>query len=190
MTLIRCLGPISLPPSYREYMREEIGHFKRKKTEGSSIQLDEELLPDRALPRHEELLKRRHLFKNGDIVQVNKPYVCERLVNRLSVLFGGRQHHVCMTLVDFDVHTDARDDDYLSTVLLIPLQASHLHFLQVEDERRQLLPSRIYAFNHYRLHSLVYDSDVGTTAQSKPCSFIKVRFERLAEPLRKPAKRG
>jgi hypothetical protein len=171
-------------------MREEIGHFKRKKSEGSLIQLDEELLADRSLPGCEDLLRRRHLFKNGDIVQVSKPYVCERLVKRLSVLFAGRQHHVCMTLLDFDVHTDARDDDYLSTVLLIPLQASHLHFLQVEDERRQLLPNRIYAFNHYRMHSLVYDSDFGASAKSKPCSFIKVVFERHVDATKKPVKRG
>jgi hypothetical protein len=171
-------------------MREEIGHFKRKKNEGSFGRLDEELLPDKSLSGHEEFLSRKHFFKNGDIVQVNKPYLCQRLVKRLSVLFGGRQHHLCLTLVDFGAHTDARDEDYLSTVLLIPLQASHLHFLQVEDERRQLIPNRIYAFNHYRQHALVYDSDFGTTAQSKPCSFIKVRFERLNEPLRKPAKRG
>jgi hypothetical protein len=171
-------------------MREDIGHFKRKMSEGSSIQFHEELFPDRDLPGHEEFLKRSHLFQNGDIARVNKPYVCPRLAKRLSVLFGGRQHHLCMTLVDIDLHTDRRDDGYLSTVLLIPLQASHLHFLQVEDERRQLLPNRIYAFNHYRLHALVYDSDHGASANSKPCSFIKVRFERLAEPSRPTNKRG
>jgi hypothetical protein len=171
-------------------MREDIRHFKRKMSEGASIQFHEELFPDRHLPGHEEFLRKGHLFQNGDMVRMDKPFVCPKLVKRLSVLFGGRQHHLCMTLVDIDVHRDSRDDDYLSTVLIIPLQASHLHFLQVEDERRQLMPNRIYAFNHYRMHSLVYESDFGASASSKPCSFIKVRFERLAEQPRQINRRG
>lgn len=188
MSLIRCLGPISLPASYRQYMREDARYFKRKIAGHSHIQFQEELFPDRDFEGHEEILLSTHHFPDGDVVEVNKPYVCQKLVNKLSAFFGGRQHHLCMTLVDIDTHTDRRDDEINSTVLLIPFQASHLHYLEVEDQRQQLLPNRIYAFNHYRLHSLVYDSDFGSNPSSKPLSVLKVRFERMLGNSRKTQK--
>jgi hypothetical protein len=181
MPLIRCLGPIRLPSSYRQYMRVEAGHFKRRNAYDCHLQFDQELLPDPSYEDYEHLVSRTHHFRNGEVVQVAKPLVCPRLTKRLAAFYGGRQHHLVMASVEMSAHTDQRDDQINSTVLLIPHQASHLHFLQVEDERRQLLPNRIYAFNHYREHALVYDCEFGSSSSSKPLSVLKVRFDRMAK---------
>jgi hypothetical protein len=160
-------------------MQEEAGHFKRKNAADCYLQFDQELLPDPSFDGYEHLLSRTHHFRNGEVIQVAKPLVCQRLTKQLAAFYGGRQHHLVMASVEMAAHTDQRDDEINSTVLLIPHQASHLHFLQVEDERRQLLPNRIYAFNHYQEHALIYDSDFGSTSSSKPLSVLKVRFDRI-----------
>lgn len=188
MSLIRCLGPIRLPSSYRQYMREEASHFKRKNAGDCHLQFDQELLPDPLFEGYEQLLSKTHHFRDGEVIQVAKPLVCPRLTKKLAAFFGGRQQHLFMASVEMAMHTDRRDDDINSTVLLIPYQASHLHYLQVEDQRRQLLPNRIYAFNHYRQHSLVYDCEFGSSSSSKPLSVLKVRFERIVAKSRKTQK--
>jgi hypothetical protein len=169
-------------------MREEASHFKRKNAGDCHLQFDQELLPDPLFEGYEQLLSKTHHFRDGEVIQVAKPLVCPRLTKKLAAFFGGRQQHLFMASVEMAMHTDRRDDDINSTVLLIPYQASHLHYLQVEDQRRQLLPNRIYAFNHYRQHSLVYDCEFGSSSSSKPLSVLKVRFERIVAKSRKTQK--
>lgn len=142
--------------------------------------LDQQFLPEATDDGHFEVFTRNRHFKD-EVIEVRKPLVCQALVKKLSAFFPGRQQHLCMTLVDVDMHRDRRDDNLISTVLLIPFQASHLHILQVEDERRQLMPNMIYAFNHHREHGLLYDNEYGTTVYTKPFSVLNIGFERAVK---------
>jgi hypothetical protein len=158
-------------------MHEEIRHFKRMRSEGRWNGFDEELLPDSSRPGHENFLSKSHCHQ-GEFIEVAKPLVCNTLVKQLSRFFSGRQQHICLTLTHIDRHTDRRDEGMTDSVLLIPLQSSPLHFLQVDDERRQLLAGKAYAFNSYREHALIYDAHAGAHAGTKPFCALKVIFDK------------
>lgn len=148
------------------------------------MELDQQFLPEAQNENGFEVFERHHHF-NGEVVEVRKPLVCLNLVGKLSAIFPGHQHHVCMTMADVQMHRDRGDPSLLSTVLLIPFQASHLHILRVEDEQRQLKPNMIYAFSNQREHGLIYDNDYGTTVHSKPFSVLHVGFQRSSKSIRR-----
>lgn len=175
MSLIRCLGKISLPLAYRRYMRDEVEYYKLLRKKSGTERWTQEFLTrpsDTGYAYHNEQVR----YISEDIVRVAKPHRCPKLEATLAKFSNGQQH-CCMTLVETPVH----DDDALDVkeiALLIPCQVSPLHYLTVDDEQRQLLPGHIYAFNQRREHSLLYRSDSGSYGGSKPCSILNVCFER------------
>lgn len=176
MSLIRCLGKIILPLSYRHYMRDEVEYYKRLRKESGMERWTQEFLTapsDSGHAYHNDQVR----YIGKDIVKVNKPHRCPKLEALLAQFGSGQQQHCCMTLVEAPAH----DDDALDVkdiALLIPYQVSPLHFLTVEDDHRQLLPGHIYAFNQRREHSLLYCSENGVSGASRPCSLLNVCFER------------
>jgi hypothetical protein len=176
MSLIRCLGKITLPFAYRRYMREEVEDYKRLRKISGMDRWTQEFLTKPSDSSHDDYNSQvRHI--GDDFVKVSKPHRCPKLEAVLSQFGKGAQEHCCMTLVETQVHYDDALD-VKEVALLIPYQVSDLHYLTVEDDKRQLLPGHIYAFNQRREHSLLYNSDFGSSGASKPCSILNVCFER------------
>jgi hypothetical protein len=176
MSLIRCLGKITLPLAYRRYMRDEVEHYKRLRKKSGTERWTQEFLTIPSDPGH-EYHNDQVRFIGKDMVKVIKPHRCPKLEATLAQFGKGQQQHCCMTLVEAAVHYDDAMD-VKDIALLIPYQVSPLHFLTVEDDERQLLPGHIYAFNQRREHSLLYRSENGVFSASKPCSILNICFER------------
>jgi hypothetical protein len=176
MSLIRCLGKITLPLAYRRYLKDEVEHFKRSRQNFGSQDWAQEFLTvpsDGGHAYHSNQVR----YIGDDRIEVIKPYRCQKLEAVLAKFGKGRQQHCCMTLIETVLHSDdARDVKDIS--LFIPYQVSPCHYLTVEDEERKLIPGHIYAFNQRREHALRYRSEYGSWSGSKPCSALSVCFER------------
>lgn len=176
MSLIRCLGKITLPLAYRRYMRDEVEDFKRVRKESGMERWTQEFLTRPSDTGHDYYNKQVR-YIGDDAVKVSKPYRCTKFEEAMARFGKGQQEHCCMTLIETQIHYDDADS-VKEVALLIPYQVSPLHFLTVEDEQRQLLPGHIYAFNQRREHALLYKSEYGPWGGSKPCSILNVCFER------------
>jgi hypothetical protein len=176
MALIRCLGKITLPLAYRQYMKREVEAFKTVRKAGGLSRWVQEFLTVPGEPSH-DYYNDPHRFVSEDGSVSVKPFRSQRLEAQLAHFSTGAQQHCCMTLEETSLHSDDAID-VKEIALLIPYQVSHCHYLTVEDEKRQLLPGHIYAFNQLREHSLLYQSEFGVWSGSKPCSILNVCFER------------
>jgi hypothetical protein len=175
MSFIRCLGQIKLPRHYRLFMDMEVEDFKRKRLENFNPEkFDQERVFDRTdLPYQNNPFKT--YYGKGGRRTVAKPEKCRKLEAALSDFNAGKQIHTCMTVVSMREHADDLQGE-MPTVLIIPYLVSEHHYLWVEGERRQLLANHIYAFNQTREHALLYTSERGLIASSKPCSLLNVCF--------------
>lgn len=175
MSLIRCLGRVALPLSYRRFMARELQEYKslRKSRLDSDLFTQERVHDPLDLYVHNHSAKR---YEDDPRIIVQKPVICPKLVLQLGAFLSGSQIHTCMTAVHMGLH---RDDDAIGehpTAMVIPYSLSDLHYLMVEDEVRQLIPGHVYAFNQRREHGLQYRGATGPRMSSKPCSILNVSF--------------
>lgn len=174
MSLIRCLGPVSLPLRYRQFMRTEADEFKviRNRRQNSALFTQERIFdPSDKITQNSPSKS----YAGSSLGLTDKPIICPILCRRLSSILSGKQVHTVMTMVFMDMH----DDDLMgerATALIIPYQVSDHHHLQVEGETRRLLAGHIYAFNQSRQHGLLYEGHHGPKMSSTPCSLINVSF--------------
>lgn len=176
MSLIRCLGRISLPATYRHFLDREADLYRRKRLYDPSS--ENEWVQDWV--RHEgqpEDFIKNHVIR-GAKFPVKIPKVCTELEARLAKLYKGKQTHTAMTVVSTPFHTDDFDNQN-ATVLLIPHKVSDCHYLIVEGEERQLKAGHIYAFSQFRSHSLVYANPRGESSATPPCSVMSISFEKF-----------
>lgn len=175
MPLIRCLGAIKLPATYRTFFNYEADLYKRKRLYDPA--LGNEWLETAFSSAEVEQLDRIHEIR-GHTFKTVIPTECEKLAKILSKFYKGRQSHVGMTLVSTDMHTNLGIGQN-ATVLLIPYHVSNCHYLRVEDEERQLKANHIYAFNQLRSHGVIYKGPREEHLGSSPCSALSVSFKKL-----------
>ena len=175
MSLIRCLGPLKMPATYRSFFNQEADIYRRKRLYDPSMTNPWE--QNHFLPDGFDSSTKSHELR-GHIFKTKVPVQCEKLTARLAELFKGKQSHVGMTLVSTPIHAD-RFIEQNATVLFIPFQVSKCHFLQVEDEVRQLKANHIYAFSQLRPHGLIYQGPREENSGSTPCSALSVSFKKL-----------
>ncbi|MBI6882504.1 hypothetical protein [Pseudomonas putida] len=173
MPLIRCLGKVSLPPSYRKFLSREAELYRRKRHYNPE---DDNVWIQDLMHVQDEQVK-THMIR-GSRFESKLPAQCARLTSQLGNIYKGRQLHVAMTLVSSPFHRDEFTEQN-ATILFIPYQVSPRHLLIVDGEERQLKANHIYAFSQFRRHSLAYDSPLGESSDSKPCSAISVSFLKL-----------
>lgn len=175
MSLIRCLGPITLPLAYRRFMKLEIEAFKKRRLD----QFDLEYFAQERVVDPFDTVWRNPTYRtyyDGDKVKnALKPIMCSKLEASLSKIMSGKQNHLCMTAVSMDDHADEAVGEH-QTVLLIPYQVSEHHHLKVGGEVRQLLPNHLYSFNQTRQHALLHLGTRGPGRASKPCSILNINF--------------
>lgn len=182
MSLIRCLGPITLPLSYRKFMRRELDLYNRKVILKPGYDTWHQ---DIVLSKYENSFisgygpVKDHWFKNLRLTN-EKPLLSSSLSKRLGQIFKGEQTHVCMTLNACLDHEDDFDD-LIDTALIIPYKTSSRHALIVENECRLLKNNHIYAFNQKLTHRLDYMNreDGEESTASAPCSLLSISFRKL-----------
>ena len=176
MSLIRCLGRISLPASYKTFMRRELDvyNMQRLYDEEFGNPWNQDWLANEKHPSAWKVPVKTHNIR-GTNFAVEKPYTCPVFEAKLAKLFQGEQIHIAMTLLKTPEHSDTYDDQ-LATTLIIPLQVSPCHFLVVDGEERQLKANQIYAFSQLREHELQYRKK--ETSTSKPATILSVSFKR------------
>lgn len=175
MSLIRCLGPVKLPRSYRSWMNKEVELYRRKREIYYTNPFAQQYVPNPASERYDYYRTYRHEI-GGEAIIVTAPDISQDLINRFKGVCRQPQSHLYMTLVEVEMHRD--DDTFLmDRSILVIHEASPLHFLRVEDEHRQLMPGMAYTFNQKREHGLVYNDECGSTSRSKPLSAINISFE-------------
>lgn len=175
MSLIRCLGPIKLPATYRSFFTQEADTYRRKRLYDPSM--DNAWEQSQFLPEAFERWSTSHVIR-GHNFSTQVPVQCEKLTAKLAQIFKGKQSHVGMTLVSTPKHAD-RFIEQNATVLFIPFHVSKCHILQVEDEERQLKANHIYAFSQFRSHALIYRGPREESSESPPCSALSVSFKKL-----------
>jgi hypothetical protein len=175
MSLIRCLGPVRLPASYRNYLAREADIYRRKRLYDPGQ--PNEWVQDFILPKSYEGNGKTHILR-GRQFPISIPAKCENLTKSLQRWYKGNQNHTAMTLVSTQMHQDHFSDQN-ATVLFIPHRASTCHYLHVEDEKLQIKPNHIYAFSQFRLHALVYEGPKPEDSGSTPCSALFVSFNKL-----------
>ena len=176
MSLIRCLGPIKLPQTYRRFMRLEVEAFKYRRANRFDL---EYFAQERVVDPLEDAWRNpryRTYYEGEKVTNILKPTMCSKLKAALSKILRGKQNHLCFTAVSMDDHADEALGEH-QTVILIPYQVSEHHHLKVCNEVRQLLPNHMYAFNQTRQHSLLHLGTHGAGRASKPCSILSVSFE-------------
>lgn len=175
MSLIRCLGPVRLPASYRKHLNYEADTYRRKRLYEPDA--PNEWVQDFILPAAFECNGKTHEIR-GHRFPVTMPIQCEKLTAHLRKLYKGKQSHTAMTLVSTEVHSD-KFNEQNATLLFIPYKVSNCHILQVEDEKRQLKANHIYAFSQFRPHALLYEGNRPENSESSPCSALVVSFKKL-----------
>lgn len=175
MSLIRCLGSIKLPATYRTFFNYEADMYKRKRLYDPSLEND--WIETHFLPAEFERGHRTHELR-GHEFKTPIPAMCEKMTALLAKLYKGKQSHVGMTLVSTEMHSHQFIEQN-ATVLLIPYHVSKCHYLRVEDEERQLKANHIYAFSQLRSHGLIYRGPREEHSGSTPCSALSVSFKKL-----------
>lgn len=175
MSLIRCLGPIRLPKTYRTWMQAEIDLFRRSRQERPRDIFAQQFAPKPGEKMYQFRKRVRHQFKDDDVI-LEIPDHSAVLDQKLSSVCALPQQHQCLTLVEVDMHQDL-DGWLMNRCVLVVYQASHLHFLRVEDEKRQMIPGMAYTFNQKREHALIYNHELGSCGLSKPFSAMNISFQ-------------
>jgi hypothetical protein len=176
MSLIRCLGRITLPASYKTFMRREVDYYNMQRLYDPAYGNPwiQEWIANEGHPEAWKAPLKTHTVR-GMNFSIEKPRACPALEAKLAKLFKGEQVHVSMTLMSVGEHDDNYDDQ-LATTLLIPAQVSPCHYLVVDGEERQLKANHIYAFSQLRKHELQYRKKETNT--SKPASILAVSFKK------------
>lgn len=175
MPLIRCLGPLKMPATYRSFFNQEADIYRRKRLYNPSM--DNPWEQNHFLPEAFDQQDKIHEIRGHQFAH-RIPAQCDKLTAKLAELFKGKQSHVGMTLVSTPTHAD-RFIEQNATVLFIPFHVSKCHILRVEDEERQLKANHIYAFSQMRPHSLIYRGPREEHSGSTPCSALSVSFKKL-----------
>jgi hypothetical protein len=170
------MGRISLPASYKTFMRRELDvyNMQRLYDEEFGNPWNQDWIANEKHPNAWKVPVKNHSIRGTNFV-IEKPFTCPAFEAKLAKLFQGEQIHIAMTLLKTPVHADNYEDQ-LATTLIIPLQVSPCHYLVVDGEERQLKANQIYAFSQLRNHELQYRKK--ETSTSKPASILTVSFKR------------
>lgn len=174
MSLIQCYGKVSLPRSYRRFMRLHVADFRSRREK--YLEADT-FTQDRMYdPAEKASIYNTTEVKLYDLGETHgRPAICRQLVGSLASIQGGHQFHTVMTCAAVETHSDHFPEER-PLVLIIPYQASEHHYLQVEGHEMQILPGHVYAFDQRKEHSLLYKSKRGLIMNSMPCSMLNVSF--------------